>query len=134
MAKVALEYCQAIQRWKWRCSLIAAKCILRYLKGTVNFNLVLGHRSRDTFDLVGWTDSSWAQDQDDCCSTSGFVFDIAGSSISWSSKKQATVATSLVEAEYIASSNATKEAIWLRTLLIELDFSPATATIVHANN
>ena len=100
----------------------------------MNFNLVLGHHSRDTFDLVGWTDSSWAQDQDDCCFTSSFVFDIAGSSISWSSKKQATVATSLVEAEYIASSNATKEAIWLRTLLIELDFSPATATIVHANN
>jgi len=40
----------------------ATKYILCYLKGTVNFNLVLGHRSRDTFDLVGWTDSSWAQD------------------------------------------------------------------------
>ena len=112
----------------------AAKRILRYLKGTVNFNLVLGHRSRDTFDLVGWTDSSWAQDQDDRRSTSGFVFDIARSSISWSSKKQATVATSSVKAEYIASSNATKEAIWLHTLLTELDFPPATATIVHANN
>jgi len=89
----------------------AAKRILHYLKGTVNFNLLLGHCSRDTFDLVGWTDSSWAQDQDNCCSTSGFVFNIAGSSISWSSKKQATVATSSVEAEYIASSNATKEAM-----------------------
>ena len=60
----------------------ATKRILRYLKGTVNFNLVLGHRSRDIFDLVGWTNSSWAQDQDNCRSTSGFVFDIAGSSIS----------------------------------------------------
>jgi len=84
--------------------------------------------------LVGWTDSSWAQDQDDCRSTSGFVFDIVESSISWSSKKQATVTTSLVEAEYIASSNATKEAIWLRTLLIELDFPPTTATIIHTDN
>jgi len=112
----------------------AAKHILCYLKETVNFNLVLGHRSKDTFDLVGWTDSSWAQDQDDRCSTSGFVFNIAGSSISWSSKKQATIATSSVEAEYIASSNATKEAIWLCTLLTELDFPPATTTIVHADN
>jgi len=107
---------------------------LRYLKETVNFNLVLGHHSRDTFDLVGWTDSSWAQDQDDCRSTSGFVFDIVGSSISWSSKKQATVTTFSVEAEYVASSNTTKEAIWLRTLLTKLDFSPTTTTIIHADN
>jgi len=42
---------------------------------------------------VGWTDLSWAQDQDDHCSTSGFIFDIVGSSISWFLKKQATVAT-----------------------------------------
>jgi len=111
-----------------------AKYILCYLKGTVNFNLVLGHHSRDTFDLVGWTNSSWAQDQDNCRSTSGFVFDIVRSSISWSSKKQATVATSSVEAEYIASSNATKEAIWLHTLLTELDFPPTTTTIIHADN
>ena len=112
----------------------AAKRILRYLKGTVNFNLILGHRSRDIFDLVGWTDSSWTQDQDNHRSTSGFIFDIAESSISWSSKKQATVATSSVEAEYIASSNATKEAIWLCTLLTELNFPPTTATIIHADN
>ena len=77
MAKVALECCQAIQRWKWRCSLIAAKCILCYLKGTVNFNFALGHHSRDIFDLVSWTSSSWVQDQDNRRSTSGFVFDIA---------------------------------------------------------
>jgi len=41
-----------------------------------------------------------------------FVFEVAGSSVSWSLKKQLTVAILLVEAEYMASSNATKEAIW----------------------
>jgi len=112
----------------------AAKHILCYLKGTVNFNLILGHCSRNTFDLVGWTDLSWAQNQDNCCSISDFVFDIARSSISWSSKKQATVATSSVKAEYIVSSNATKEAIWLHTLLTELDFPPTTTTIIYTNN
>ena len=49
-------------------------------------------------------------------------------------KKQPTVATSSVEPEYIASVNATKEAIWLRTLLKELDFPQVTATIIHADN
>jgi len=83
---------------------------------------------------VGWSDSNWAQDRGDRRSTSGFVFDIAGSSISWSSKKQATIATSSVEAEYVASANATKEAIWLHTLLTELDFPPTMATMIHADN
>ena len=81
-----------------------------------------------------WSDSNWAQDPDDHCSTSGFVFDIAGSLISWSSKKQQTVATLSVEAEYVASANATKKAVWLHTLLTELDFPPTTATIIFADN
>jgi len=39
-----------------------------------------------------------------------------------------------VEAEYIASATATKEAIWLRTLLEELNFTQTTATIIKADN
>jgi len=54
--------------------------------------------------------------------------------VTWSSKKQPTVATSSVEAEYVASANATKEAVWLRTLLTELDFLPTMATVIHADN
>jgi len=112
----------------------AAKRILCYLKGTTHYNLVLGRQEKDKFDLVRWSDSNWAQDMDDCRSTSSFVFDIAGGSVTWSSKKQSTVATSSVEAKYIASANATKEAVSLRTLLTELDFPPTTATIIHADN
>ena len=44
------------------------------------------------------------------------------------------MATSSVEAEYIASANTTKEAIWLHTLLTELDFPPTMVTMIHANN
>jgi len=95
----------------------AAKRILCYLKGTIDLNLVLGRRMKGGFDLVGWTDSNWTQDPDDRGSTSRFAFDVGGGVISWSSKKQPTVATSSVEAEYIASANATKEAVWLRMLL-----------------
>ena len=39
-----------------------------------------------------------------------------------------------VEAKYVALANATKEAIWLYTLLTELDFSPTIATMIYANN
>jgi len=112
----------------------AAKCILRYLKGTADYHLVLERWQEGYFDLVGWSNSNWAQDTNDHRSTSSFIFDVAGSSIAWSSKRQATVVTSSVEAEYVASANATKEAVWLRTLLTELDFPPTQATVIHADN
>ena len=72
---------------------------------------MLGKREEEKFDLVEWLDFNWAQDRDDRRSTSGFVFDVAESSIFWSSKKQATVATSSVETEYIVLANVTIEAI-----------------------
>lgn len=90
----------------------ALKHILCYLKGMAHFGLTLGGTSNG-MDLIGWTDSDWAADLDMRRLTGGFVFDVAGSSVSWSSKKQPTVALSTVEAEYMAASNATKEAIWL---------------------
>jgi len=64
----------------------------------------------------------------------GFVFDVAGGSISWLSKKQSTVTTSSVEAEYIASANTTKKAVWLHTLLQELDYLQTVAIVIHADN
>jgi hypothetical protein len=59
---------------------------------------------------------------------------VAGSSVSWSSKEQPTLALSTVEAEYMAASNATKEAIWLRTLLEDLGYPQTKATLIHADN
>lgn len=111
----------------------AVKRVLRYLKGTESFGLTLGG-SDDGFDLIGWTDSDWAQDIDTRRSVGGFIFDVAGGSVSWSSKKQPTVALSTVEAEYMAASNATKEAIWLRILLEDLGFTQTGATMIHADN
>ena len=99
-----------------------AKCILHYLKGTQEFSLVLGHQGRDTVDIVGQTDLDWASNVDSRHSVGGFVFDVAGGCVSWSSKKQVSIATSSVEAEYVASANTTKEAVWLRTLLKEVGY------------
>jgi len=87
----------------------AAKCILCYLKGTQDFSLVLGHYGRGAIDIIGWTDSDWAGNVDTRRSVGGF--DVARGCVFWSSKKQASVATSLVEAKYVASGNATKEAV-----------------------
>ena len=72
---------------------------------------------KKAFNLVDWTDFNWAQDLDDYKSVGDFVFDVVGESISWTLKKQSTVATSSVEAEYIALANAIKKAVWFCTLL-----------------
>jgi len=60
----------------------AAKHILCYLKGTTNFGLVLRKQTKESFNLVGWTDSNWAQDPDNHCSVGRFIFDITRGSIS----------------------------------------------------
>jgi hypothetical protein len=111
----------------------AFKRLLRYLKGTAEFILTLGSKDTGT-DLIGWTNSDWAQDPDSRQSVSGYVFDVAGGSVLWASKWQPTIALSTTEAEYMVASNATKDAIWLRVLLEDLGFPQVSATTLHADN
>jgi hypothetical protein len=53
-------------------------------------------------------------------STTGFVFMLNGEAVSWGSNKQQSVATSNVQAKFIAASHAIKEGVWLGSLLEEL--------------
>jgi hypothetical protein len=84
--------------------------------------------------LEGWVDADWAGCHDTRRSTTGYVFKINGSAITWSSKRQQTVASSTVEAEYIAMAEAAREAIWLRNLLRELGFKSLLTTKLHVDN
>jgi hypothetical protein len=95
----------------------AAKHVLRYLRGTSDLVLVY-KRGNNT--LIGYSDADWAGDLDERRSTSGYLFTLNGTAISWRSKLQDTVALSTVEAEYIAMSEAAKESIWLQGLLKEV--------------
>ncbi|KAK8619618.1 hypothetical protein V6N13_135900 [Hibiscus sabdariffa] len=61
--------------------------------------------------IKGYTDASFQTDKDDSRSQSGFVFCLNGGAVSWKSSKQDTVVDSTTEAEYIAASEAAKEAI-----------------------
>ena len=85
-------------------------------------------------DLVGWTNYKWVQNINSHCSTGGFVFDMVGGSVLWSAKKQPMVALLMIEAKYMATSNATKEVIWLWVLLKDLGYSQPNATVIHADN
>jgi hypothetical protein len=61
--------------------------------------------------LHGFVDADWASDVNNCKLTSGFVFMLGGSMVSWSSKKQACVVLSSTEAEYLAGAHAAKETV-----------------------
>jgi hypothetical protein len=79
-------------------------------------------------------DADWASDVNDRKSTSGFVFLLAGGAISWSLKKQASVALSSTKAGYITAAHTTKEAIWLRHLLADLSMDFPSPTTLHIDN
>ena len=70
--------------------------------------------------LYGYTDADWASSISDRRSTSGFMFSFGSAAITWSSKKQPTVALSSIEAEYRGAAVAPCEVAWLRTLLGDL--------------
>jgi hypothetical protein len=74
--------------------------------------------------LVGWVDADYAGDLDHRYSTSGFALSEFGGTVVWGSKKQTAVATSTVEAEFMAASLAIKEAIWLKGFLEEIGYPP----------
>ncbi|XP_057537921.1 secreted RxLR effector protein 161-like [Amaranthus tricolor] len=112
--------------------LTAAKRILRYIKGTKSYGIM--YETEKFFKLTGYTDSDWAGSVDDRKSTSGYVFQLGNKVVSWSSKKQATVALSSAEAEYIAATSAAREAVWLRRVLIDLQHKQETPTTMFCDN
>jgi hypothetical protein len=110
----------------------AAKHVLRYLRGTVEYGIryVRGEGIR----LIGYTDADWAGSPTDKRSTSGCCFNLGSGVVSWFSRKQKSVALSSTEAEYIAASMATCEAIWLRKLLVALFGQRVETTVIHCDN
>mgnify|MGYP000409130998 CR=1 FL=1 len=84
--------------------------------------------------MVGYTDADWAGKVVDGRSTSGFAFSLASVAIVWSSKKQPIVAMSSTEDEYRGAVVTTREAIWLKRLLKDLQVEVSNPTTIYYNN
>jgi len=109
-----------LSHWK------AAERILRYLKATKYRTLthqcsigdipIIEYQPR----IVAYSDSDHAGDLDTRRSTTGFIIYVNGNPVSWTSKRQTSVALSSAEAEYMALAETAKEILWLRYLLCEI--------------
>jgi hypothetical protein len=92
--------------------------VFRHLCGTTSYGLC--YQGRPGLDRVldthGFVDVDWAGDMDPKRYTSGYVFNLFGGEINWMSKRQAVVALSTTEAEYMASTHARKEVVWSQRL------------------
>ena len=97
---------------------VAAKHVLRYVRGTITYGI--RYTSSSGVLLAGYADSDWVGSAVDRKSTFGYCFCMGSAMISWSNKKQGSIAQSTTKAEYIAASDACKEAVWLRKLLSDL--------------
>ncbi|MCO5567836.1 hypothetical protein L7F22_021532 [Adiantum nelumboides] len=82
-------------------------------------------------DPTGYVDANRAGDDPRCFSTGGYVFTLAGGHISWQTKRQSSIASSSIEAEYVVAALASREALWIFELITELKlpFNVSTAPI-----
>ncbi|CAL5401556.1 unnamed protein product [Camellia sinensis] len=99
-------------------SFMAVKCILRYLKHTSSYGLLLCPTSLSS--LHAFCDADWAGSFDDCKSTGGYAIFLGSNLVFWSSCKQHTVARSSTEFEYKALADASAELSWLQAMLLEI--------------
>lgn len=95
----------------------AVKHLLRYVKRTRSHKLVFGSKRAQNGFVEGYADADYAGDVDTRRSTTGFVFFVRGSLVSWKSRRQQSVTLSTTEAEYLAIGDCSKHGLWICRLL-----------------
>lgn len=109
-----------------------AKHVLRYLRGTTQYGL--WYIRTEGMNLQGFTAADWVGSPSNMKRKSGGIFSIGLGVSFWYSKKPRVVALSSVEAEYMASSQAACEAIWMRKILAGLIGQQMDPTVIYYDN
>ncbi|SMN02585.1 hypothetical protein SPONN_1431 [uncultured Candidatus Thioglobus sp.] len=123
------RYCSKPTKPHW----IAVKRIFRYLRGTTHFGLLYS-RGSGAPTPIGYSDADWGGDCNDHKSTTGYLFQIGGTAVTWKCKKQSSVALSTAESEYMALSSAAQEAVWIRELNSDLGNPQSQPTLIYEDN
>jgi hypothetical protein len=116
------------EHWK------AVQHLLAYVKGTIEYKITYQRSGSSGIKPIGYVDADYAGDLETRRSTSGEVFMMSGGPVSWSSEKQATVALSTVEAEYVALTCSAKQAMWMHSFLGLLTMPQQKPAVLHCDN
>jgi len=111
--------------------LTVVKRIFRYLKGTTNLGLL--YRKSLDYELVGFCDVDFAGDRIERISTSGNCQFLSENLISWDSKRQATIAMSTTEAEYISAASCCTQLLWMKHQLEDYQINSNSIPIYYDN-
>jgi hypothetical protein len=111
----------------------ALKRVLCYVAGTIDQGCFY-QRGLGGAKLIGYIDSDYAADIDDNHSTSGVLFFLRSSLVSWHSLKQRVVTMSSCEAEYVAATSAVTQVVWLAGLLADLKQEEAGPVELRVDN
>ena len=114
----------------------ATKRVVRYLKGTMQMELMFGQTPTNPplYGLTGYANSNFAGDPADRNLVMGYCFFLNGAVVSWSSKKLKTVSTSTTEAEYIALRHVAKEAVWIQRFMNKINLDMVEDLTIYGNN
>ncbi len=92
------------------------------------------YEAKSQLQVHGYTDADWAGNVSDRRSTSGFLFSFRSGAVSWSSKKQPTVALSSTKAKYRGATIVACEVVWLQKLLTDLGLSVNAHVVIYCDN
>ena len=106
--------------------------VLRYLKGTRNLCIIY-KRQPSLVNIVGYSDADWGSDENDRISYTGYIFMVHGGPATYTSHKQTTVANSTMQSEYMALSDASREAVARAQFFQELNI-PSMPVIILSDS
>ena len=106
--------------------------MLRCLAGSCDKGVFISTIS--PLNLHAYSDADWAGDKDDYISTTGYLLYLGSTPISWSYRKQRSVARFSTKAEYKALADTVSELLWVLSLLTELGHTPKVNPIIYCDN
>ena len=106
---------------------VAKHTSIRYMRGSQDLNLVFTKEKE--FRVTRYCDSDYAADLDRRRSVSGYVFTVGGNTVSWKANLQSVTALSTTEAEFMALTEAAKEALWIKGLMKDLGLEQDKVTL-----
>jgi hypothetical protein len=113
----------------------AAEHCAEYLLFNKTDGICLGaNDDGDVLRLEGFVDASFADNVDDRRSTAGLMFKFGRGPIFWKSGRQSLITLSTTEAEYVAMTQAAKEAVFLKRLITEILHQKQEPVVIHEDN